>query len=67
MHYLNTLTITLIFFVVNVEGGTRRRRRNMYNDRPCGPGQKAVLSASKKTVINCIQCEVNKFRPEIQI
>ena len=64
MHYSTILIIPLIFFVDNVDAGTRRRRRNMYNDRPCGPGEKAVLSESKKRVLNCIQCEVNKFRPD---
>lgn len=64
MHCSTILIISLIFFVDNVDAGTRRRRRNMYNDRPCGPGEKAVLSVSKKRVLNCIQCEINKFRPD---
>lgn len=61
---MNLLKTLMLLSAFNVSFASMRRRRNMYNNRPCGPGQKAVLSASKKTVLDCIQCEVNKFRPD---
>jgi hypothetical protein len=36
----------------------------MYNDRPCGPGQHAILSASKKRVLSCEACPKNTYRPD---
>lgn len=60
-----SFTVIGIFLVLaSCDAGTRRRRRNMYNDRPCGPGQHAILSASKKTVLSCEACPKNTYRPD---
>lgn len=40
----------------------RRRRRSIYNVRPCGPGQRAIWTPSKKKVSSCVSCEEGKYR-----
>ena len=44
----------------------RRRRRSLYNIRPCGPGQKAIWSPSKKSVSSCVSCLVGEYRSDTQ-
>ena len=63
MHLFKTITIALAFATSEA---TTRRRRNRYNDRPCGPGQHAILTPSKKTVANCVMCSVNTYRTDIK-
>ena len=41
----------------------RRRRRSLYNVRPCGPGEKAIWTPSKK-VDSCVSCEKGKYRSD---
>ncbi len=62
---MQTFTVIGIFLLLaSCDARTRRRRRNMYNDRPCGPGQQAILSKSKKLVLLCEQCPKNTYRPD---
>ena len=42
----------------------RRRRRSLYNVRPCGPGEKAIWTPSKKKVESCVSCEKGKYRSD---
>ncbi len=44
----------------------RRRRRNLYNDRPCSSGEHAILSASKTLVISCEPCKANTYRVDVK-
>lgn len=44
----------------------RRRRRNLYNDRPCSSGEHAILSASKKRVVSCEPCKANTYRVDVK-
>ena len=44
--------------------GGRRRRRNLYKIRPCGPGQHAIWYPSKKKVESCVSCEEGKYRSD---
>ena len=44
----------------------RRRRRSIYNVRPCGPGQRAIWTPSKKMVSSCVSCEEGKYRGDTQ-
>lgn len=62
MKLLTLITIFLAF--TSSCAATRRRRRNRYNDRPCGPGQYAVLSSGKNIVINCESCPTGTYRPD---
>ena len=63
MSVLKILSIILVLSPVDAEQAGRRRR-NRYNDRPCGPGQHAILSKSKKTVMNCATCPTNTYCPD---
>jgi len=60
MQMIKIITIFLTF----APAASTRRRRNRYNDRPCGPGQHAILSKSKKTVVNCETCPTNTYRTD---
>lgn len=51
-------------FVNAVASGGRRRRRSLYNERPCGPGQMAIWTPSKKKVDSCVSCEEGKYRSD---
>lgn len=62
---MRNFTAIVIFIILSsCDAGTRRRRRNMYNDRPCGAGQHAILSKSKRTVMSCEACPKNTYRPD---
>jgi hypothetical protein len=65
MRILKTMTILVVCvdMVVAVAAG-RRRRRNTYNDRPCVPGQYAILTPNKKYVASCEQCPENTYRTD---
>lgn len=66
MHYtsLKTIALCLIFTSGDAIAQGRRRRRNLYNHRPCGPGTFAVLSRGKTRVLECRTCANNTFRPD---
>ncbi len=66
MHYtsLKTIALCLIFTSGDAIAQGRRRRRNLYNHRPCGPGTFAVLSRGKTRVLECRTCAHNTFRPD---
>ena len=62
---MSIFTKIVIFIILSTsDAGTMRRRRNMYNDRPCGPGEYAILSKSKKRVTSCETCPTNTYRPD---
>ena len=49
---------------VDAVAAGRRRRRSLYNVRPCGPGEKAIWTSSKKKVNSCVSCEKGKYRTD---
>ena len=49
---------------VDAMAAGRRRRRSLYNVRPCGPGEKAIWTPSKKKVESCVSCEEGKYRSD---
>jgi len=57
---------TFCILLDGVDASTRRRRRNLYNDRPCSSGEHAILSASKKLVVSCEPCKANTYRVDVK-
>ena len=49
---------------VDAVAAGRRRRRSTYNIRPCGAGQRAIWTPSKKKVSSCVSCEEGKYRSD---
>ena len=66
MHYtfLKIIALCIIFTSSEAIAQGRRRRRNLYNHRPCGPGTFAILSRGKTRVLECRNCANNTFRPD---
>ena len=63
-HYLKTIAVFIIFTSCNAIAQGRRRRRSLYNNRPCGPGEYAILTQSKNHVLECKPCPENTFRSD---
>ena len=54
----------IIFFNNGVDAMTAGRRRSLYNERPCGPGQRAIWTPYKNKVDSCVSCEEGKYRSD---
>ena len=57
------ITAFSIFTLVASEQAGRRRR-SLYHQKPCGPGQHSILSKTKQRVLGCEDCPANTYRAD---